>query len=194
MGVVARCAFAVLVAATVAGTGSAAGPAGNGRILFVDAADPGFTGLDLFTVNPDGSDRRRLTADGRNGLATLSPNGERIAFVKSDGSPPRDPYVMNAEGSGGARLIASHPRTTGDDQIWAIPWSPDSGRIAYLFGASPPIRVVDARDGTPFPLPQAGDPVPQGRRLEWSPDGTDSSTTPRTTSGRSPSTAVPRGA
>lgn len=168
-----RCASAVLVAAAaVAGSGSAAGPASNGRILLADAATPGFTGLDLFTVNPDGSDRRRLTVDGRNSLAVLSPNGERIAFVKSDGSPPRDLYVMNADGTGGALLIASHPRTTSDDEIRAIAWSPNSGRIAYLRAGSPPIRVVDARDGTPFPLPQAGDPVPQGRRLEWSPDGT----------------------
>jgi hypothetical protein len=173
-GVVVRCASAVLVAAAfVVGTGSAAGPASNGRILFTDEATPGFTGLDFFTVNPDGSDRRQLTSGGRNSLGALSPNGERLAFVKSDGSPPRDLYVMNADGTGGALLIASHPRTTSDDEIRAIAWSPDSGRIAYLHGASPPIRVVDARDGSPFPLQQTGDPVPQGRRLEWSPDGTE---------------------
>lgn len=157
--------------AVVAGAVSAANPASNGRILLTDTARPDFTGLDLFTINPDGSDRRRLTADGRNSLPVLSPNGERVAFVRSDGSPPRDLYVMNADGSGGALAIASHPRTTGDDSIRALAWSPDSNRIAYLFGMAPHIRVVDARDGIPFPLPQAGDPVPQGLQFEWSPDG-----------------------
>ncbi|MDQ3821834.1 MAG: hypothetical protein M3321_01170, partial [Actinomycetota bacterium] len=165
-GVVARCTLAGLVAATVVGSGAAAGPAGNGRILVLEAAD-------LFTVDPDGSDRRRLTADGRNGLGVFSPDGQRVAFVKSDGSPPRDLYVVNAHGTGGARLLATHPRTTGDHSVVAIAWSPDSARIAYLFGDAPHIRVIDARDGTPFPLAQSGDPAPQGRRLEWSPDGTE---------------------
>jgi hypothetical protein len=170
-GVVVRCLIAVLAATAVVGTGSAAGPASNGRILLTESGGPQAPfALDLFTVNPDGTDRRRLTADGRNSLATLSPNGERVAFLKSDGSAARDLYVMNADGTGGALLIATHPETSNTGGIRAIAWSPDSARIAYLLGAAQPIRIVDARNGTPFPLQQNGDPIPQGR-LEWSPDG-----------------------
>ena len=172
-GVVRGCVPAALVTAIIAGAVSAANPASNGRILLTDAPSPGFTGPDLFTVNPDGTDRRRLTPDGRIGLPTLSPNGERIAVVKSDGSRPRDLYVMNADGSGGALAIVSHPRASENDDIRALAWSPESDRIAYVYGVAPHIRVVDARDGTPVPLPQSGDPVPQGLRLEWSPDGTE---------------------
>ena len=172
-GVVARCALAGLVAATLVSTGSAAGPASNGRILVSEANSQSPWGFDLYTVAPDGSDRRRLTADGRNGEAVLSPDGERVAFVKSDGSPPRDLYVINADGVGGARAIASYPRTSGDDAIRAIAWSPDSSRIAFLRSGPAPIHLIDARDGTPFPLAQAGDPAPATIRLEWSPDGTE---------------------
>jgi Tol biopolymer transport system component len=172
-GVVARFAVAGLVAAAMVGTGTAAGPASNGRILVAEANSQSPWGFDLYTVAPDGSDRRRLTADGRNGEAVLSPNGERVAFVKSDGSPPRDLYVMNADGVGGALAIVSFPRTSGDDAIRGIAWSPDSTRLAFFRGGPAPIHVVDARDGTPFPLAQAGDPGPLAPRLEWSPDGAE---------------------
>jgi hypothetical protein len=167
-GVVRRCAFGVLVAAVVAGAGSAAGPASNGVILVLESGD-------LFTVRPDGTDRRRLTSDGRSSSAVFSPNGERIAFLKSDGSSPRDLYVMNADGTGGARVIASHPEATNGGGVRGITWSPDSARIAYFLTSKDPIRVIDARDGTPVLLPQSDDP--RGPRpfgaLEWSPDGSE---------------------
>ena len=154
-----------VLAALPARAGSAAEPAGNGRILLIERGD-------LFTVTPDGDDRRRLTFDGRNVRASFSPNGERIAFLKSDGFSPRSLYVMNADGSSGARLIASHPESRNAGGIHAIAWSPDSRRLAYALGLGvrPSIRVVDAEDGTRFPLPQAGEERRIGD-LEWSPDG-----------------------
>ena len=156
----------VLAAALLARAGSAAAPASNARIVLLDAGD-------LYSIAPDGSDRRRLTFDGRVISPVVSPNGGRIAFLKSDGSSPRDLYVMNADGTGGDRLIVSHSETTNAGGILALTWSPDSSRLAYyLEFANPPIRIVDARDGTPIPLRQEGDPRPFVR-LEWSPDGTE---------------------
>jgi Domain of unknown function DUF11/RTX calcium-binding nonapeptide repeat (4 copies)/WD40-like Beta Propeller Repeat len=156
----------VVLAALVARAGSAAAPASNARIVLLE-------GGDLYSVAPDGSDRRRLTLDGRVVSPVGSPNGERIAFLKSDGSSPRDLYVMNADGTGGARLIASHSAETNVDGILALTWSPDSSRLAYYLPfANPAIRIVDARDGTPVRLRQEGDPRPFAK-LEWSPDGTE---------------------
>jgi hypothetical protein len=158
--------FVVVLAVLLARAGSAAAPASNARIVLVE-------GGDLYSVAPDGSDRRRLTFDGRVSSPVVSPNGHRIAFLKSDGSSPRDLYVMNADGTGGDRLIASHSEATNAGGILALTWSPDSSRLAYyLTFATPAIRIVDARDGTPIPLPQEGDPRPFAR-LEWSPDGTE---------------------
>jgi dipeptidyl aminopeptidase/acylaminoacyl peptidase len=149
------------------GIASAAGPTGNGRIVLDDGAD-------LYVLAPDGSGRIRLTFDGRgNQGAVFSPDGTRLAFLKSDGGSPRDLYVTNADGIGGARLLASHPEAENSGVgIHGIAWSPDSSRLAYVLPGQPPIRVVDARDGTPEPLEQAGDPGPFSS-LEWSPDGTE---------------------
>jgi dipeptidyl aminopeptidase/acylaminoacyl peptidase len=159
----------VVLALVVTASASAAQPGSNGRILLLEDGD-------LFTVTAEGGDRRQLTFDGRNSSGTFSPNGERISFLKSDGSSPRDLYVVNADGEGGARLIATHPETTNAGGIHGITWSPDSARIAYfLTSPRPAIRIVDARDGTPDPLPQSDDP--RGPRpfgaLEWSPDGSE---------------------
>jgi Tol biopolymer transport system component len=153
-------------AASLARAGSASAPGVGPRILLLE-------GGDLYSIAPDGSDRIRLTSDGRVSSPVASPNGQRIAFLKSDGSRPRDLYVMNADGTGGARLIASHPETTNAGGIGGITWSPDSRRLAYFirFG-NPPIRIVDATEGTPFALPQVQEPNPFGS-LEWSPDGTE---------------------
>lgn len=171
-GVLRRCVPAALVAVVIGGAVSAANPGSNGRILLAESVEQ-FAGVDLFTVNPDGSDRRRLTSDGRNASAVFSPDGERIAFLKSDGSSPRDLYVMNADGSGGARLIASHPETTNAGGIRGITWSPNSASLAYVLSfANPAIRVIDARAGTPIPLAQEGEPRPFGG-LEWAPDGSE---------------------
>jgi hypothetical protein len=165
-GVVGRCALVAVVAVGVGATATAAERASGDRILVLEAGD-------LFTVDQDGGDRRRLTFDGRVVSPAGSPNGARIAFLKSDGSSPRDLYVMNADGTGGARLIATHPETTNAGGIRGIAWSPDSRRLAYfLTFATPAIRVVDAGDGAPLPLPQDRDPRPFAA-LEWSPDGSE---------------------
>jgi Tol biopolymer transport system component len=80
---------------------------------------------DIYTVNRDGSDTRRLTnynvytAEG-----VLSPDGTKIVFTSlKDGD--LEIYTMNADGSDVRRLT----NTPGyDGGAW---WSPDGTRIAY---------------------------------------------------------------
>jgi Tol biopolymer transport system component len=81
--------------------------------------------FDLYTVNRDGSDLKRLTNyDTYTAEAVLSPDGTRIVFTSlKDGD--LDIYVMNVDGTNVKRLT----NTPGyDGGPW---WSPDGTKIVY---------------------------------------------------------------
>lgn len=80
---------------------------------------------DIYSVNRDGSDRRRLTHyDVYTAEGVLSPDGKRIVFTSlKDGD--LEIYTMNTDGSDVRRLT----HTPGyDGGAW---WSPDGKQIAY---------------------------------------------------------------
>jgi TolB protein len=118
----------------------------------------GDTFFEIWTINPDGTKKRRLTRHGGEDPA-WSPDGRRIAFVRVADAAI---YVLNVDGSGQHRLVSASSSPA---------WSPDGRRIAFVrprgnFKYSE-IWVVNA-DGT------------QRRRLtrntedfapDWSPDG-----------------------
>jgi dipeptidyl aminopeptidase/acylaminoacyl peptidase len=91
---------------------------------------------DIYRIKTDGTGLTRLTnAGGFNGYAAWSPDGAKIAF-----STNRDDegsiYVMNADGSGQARL------TTGL-AAWQPVWSPDGTQIAFTgFGNDLDLYVI----------------------------------------------------
>ena len=81
--------------------------------------------FDIFTVNRDGSDMRRLTNyDVYTAEAVLSPDGRTIVFTSlKDGD--LEIYTMNVDGSNVKRLTS----TAGyDGGPW---WSPDGTKIVY---------------------------------------------------------------
>lgn len=112
----------VLFALTVV-PASATFPGKNGRIAFVQD-------VDLFTMNPDGSDVRQLTAltDGNSAFwENWSPDGKQIVFSEF---PAPDFFgqlwMMNADGSN-QHLLLNDPGF--DDE--APSFSPDGGNIIF---------------------------------------------------------------
>lgn len=102
-------------------------PFGNNPIRFAWAPDiprlvyenpeDAWTGVDVFTVAPDGTDKARLSPEKSDAFgARWSPDGERLSFLRLGG------------------LWVCGPR--GENPVNAGPtfaeWSPDGGRLAYL--------------------------------------------------------------
>lgn len=122
--------------------------------------------LEIFLINPDGSNLRKLTSNTWSDIRPdWSPDGRKLAFVISrDGS--RDIFIMNADGSDVVQL------TNGDSAAFhnSPDWSPDGKRILFVStrDGNPEIYVMNA-DGTRITRVthhpgDDGDP-------EWSPDG-----------------------
>lgn len=121
---------------------------------------------DLCVMNADGSNVRIVTTDPwpLDG-ASWSPDGERLAFTRDDGTVPGDVrtsvHIIGVDGTGETTLLAD---------AGAPAWSPDGSRLA----------VVSHREGTDkiyLINPDGGDFVrvtdgPKDRDPAWAPDST----------------------
>ena len=137
----------------------------------------------LNVVTADGSGLRRLTArpalhgdgmswspDGRF-LAYLGlPDGQPLPSAPTDGLasvyPPRDVFVIGADGSGDRNLTDTPTSETGPE------WSPDGASLAFETSADGEAhRLVTIAMNGPTPT---GPPVlgPESEWFVWSPDGT----------------------
>jgi Tol biopolymer transport system component len=196
-------ALALLSLAVAAPHAHAAFPGRNGRIVVTSqglAAGCEYTCdplLELISLNPDGSDVRRLEVPHSFDPAA-SPDGRRLAFQReggiwtsdADGSHPRRltdfgvqpswspdgrQIVLATPGGGDLYMVASgggRPRRLGTAGS-SPAWSPDGRTIAYLVlgGSHGDVYVTDPRGRRPHRLyrpPFAGGTV---NALDWSPDG-----------------------
>jgi Tol biopolymer transport system component len=106
-------------------------------------------GSGLFVVDVDGRGLRRLTRGNQDEHPTWSPDGSRIAFVRSyqhtamkQQSAEQRVFVINA-GGGTARPLLRTPTDVGQPT-----WTPD-GKSLIIAAGGPPAGIyeVDARDG-----------------------------------------------
>jgi dipeptidyl aminopeptidase/acylaminoacyl peptidase len=143
-------------------------PKANGLISFL--AGPSSTGpfgtSNIYVMRSDGTEIRRLTMEGRDLSPEWSPDGTRIAFIRSGGEfPPNDLYVMDADG-GNLRQL------THTDQFQYGPsWSPDGSWLVVTRGGvtvSYDLWLVRS-DGLDERLLTSGPRMDLGPL--WSPDG-----------------------
>jgi Tol biopolymer transport system component len=78
----------------------------------------------IWTMNPDGSDKTQITIEGNNKRPMLSPDGTQIAF-SSDRDGTIELWKMGSEGSNPVQL------TTNMNGIMGISWSPGGDRICF---------------------------------------------------------------
>lgn len=131
------------------------------RITFVSSRDGGW---DIYSMNFDGSDVRRLTEDSaKDSMPAWSPNGRRIAFTSERGGQP-DIWVMNADGSNLVRLTDSEAH-----DVYPA-WSPDGSQITFASNRSGNLEIyvmdVDGRNLRNLTNSPFDENYPA-----WSPDG-----------------------
>ena len=140
------------------------------KVAFM-AQEPGAVGsnpdYNIFVMDADGSHIRRLTtADGEDGWAAWSQDGDQIVFSSarddcsiSDASdcrttgdigPWEDVWIMNADGSDQRRVTSEF------GQFFA--WSPDGSTI-LVTGMDPYLIRPDGTGLTPFSVEGAGHPL-----------------------------------
>ncbi|HEY0371246.1 MAG TPA: S9 family peptidase [Thermoanaerobaculia bacterium] len=132
---------------------------------------------DLFAYSlRSGSVSRLTSAPGKEEVATFSPDGQKVAFVRDN-----DLYVVDLQGrerrltTGGTEELLNgkidyvyQEEIYGRGNFKGYWWSPDSSRIAFLHSDErlvPTYTIVDELDRHPgvntFKYPKAGDPNPR---------------------------------
>lgn len=127
---------------------------GSRRIAFISDREDGVT-LQIWTMNPDGTDPRQLTfGPGDKSHPRWSPDGTKLLYTAPGGRDQYgndlglDIFVMNADRSGEAVNLTASPGNDDEPR-----WSPDGARMAFTS-----TRVNDLRQV--FVVPVSCQPAP----------------------------------
>lgn len=128
----------------------------------------GYANYNLYTSEPDGSNRCNLTQSllTRYESPDWSPDGARLAFTAAPDSGNFELFVMDADGGNLQQLTDD-----GAEISWPS-WSPVGARIAFMRERPdrihPQLWVMNADGSNPHPLTSSN--APKGA-FRWSPDG-----------------------
>ena len=162
---------AVFVLLMTCGRVNASGP--GGKIVF-EAGDSATGSFQLFTMNPDGTNKVQITNLPANNfdslLPSISPDGQRVIFCfgtfDANGNGLSDLYIINIDGTGLVQLT--------NDGLSCFPhWSPDGTQIAFFSNCCnvPPAQIFTIHpDGSA--LTQLTNPSNAlDSQPSWSPQG-----------------------
>ena len=143
VAVLTACAVVVLVVSEKA---EATFPGKNGRIAY--AGWNRGKDFEIYTINPDGSGKTRLTNNDKDELdLAYSPDGKKIVYSGQDG-PKGDLEIYTINARGGDKVQVTHNDV---DEEWPT-YSPSGKRIAYtdlaLNEPGPNIYSIKAGGGT----------------------------------------------
>ncbi len=101
-------------------------PSPDGRSIAFDSDRDGERGV--YVADANGRGARRVSGKGFAAVPSWSPNGQRLAFVRSESGRPRVWNIWTVDvATGAAARITSHPY----GQPWGAAWFPGGDRIAY---------------------------------------------------------------
>jgi Tol biopolymer transport system component len=162
-------ALALAVGLGVAHSAKATFPGTNGKIAFAD-------GGNIWTMNPDGTNKVQLTTGGNANEPRWRPDGRKIAYIRSPTFSDLGTIldaggieVVNADGTGVPQRILDDP-----DIGFGLTWSPDCTRLAYghFDDVSDPTEHIWALNVASGATTQLTTGATLDRSPDFSPDGT----------------------
>ena len=156
--------FALVVACSlgISGRGGVRAQSDD-RVAFASDRDGN---LEIYVMQPDGTDIQRLTHDpGQDIDPAWSPDRQQIAFVSNRDGSNFAIYLMNADGSNVRRV------TPDDANYYTAPaWSPDGRYLALVSDRTGnlDVHILDLSSGT---LRAVTDDPDEDNEPSWSPDG-----------------------
>jgi Tol biopolymer transport system component len=122
---------------------------------------------EIAAMNPDGTNVRRLTAQGLR--PNWSPDGTTIAYTSLDSSNNRQIFVMGATGDAGGRtqLTFTSGYNIFGERSWndTPAWSPDGLEIAFATNRDGDIEVYTMKSDGTLQIAVSGAPA-----VDWNPD------------------------